>query len=101
MAFGIRRSELEEWMRKVRVGKVAYLTHYWLHPKYPGITTVTKVGCSDIVRLKDWGKSYGLKPEWIHYRSEFPHFDLIGDTQKEILLKEGLNEHLQRFKLLK
>jgi hypothetical protein len=100
MAFGIKRHELIKWKKQVTEGNnIAFLTHFWLHPRYPGITTVTKAGCSDIERLVQWGSSYGLKKEWIHLHDEFPHFDLIGDKQREILHKEKLWEHLRRFKL--
>jgi hypothetical protein len=99
MAFGITRKELEEWKRKVRAGEIAYLTHYWLHPDFPGITSVTKAGCRDLEKLKKWAKEHGLNPKYIHKRSEYPHFDLIGEKQKEILIKEKLWEHIERFKI--
>ena len=28
--------------------------------------------------LIDWGRRYGLKPEWIDDRNALPHFDLFG-----------------------
>lgn len=99
MAFGIKRHELLNWKKQVTEGHIAFLTHFWLHPRYPEITTVTKAGCSNVDRLVDWGRSYELKKEWIHFHDEFPHFDLIGDKQKEILHKEELWEHLKRFKV--
>ncbi|MCY8098658.1 hypothetical protein MOB81_21805, partial [Bacillus atrophaeus] len=46
-----------------------------------------------------WGEKYGLKKEWIHKRDEFPHYDLLGETQKMILERERLTDHLSRFKL--
>jgi hypothetical protein len=99
MAFGIRRQELMEWKEKVKRGEIAFLTHYWYDERFPEYTSVTKVGCSDIEKLAAWGKQYGLRKEWIHHRGEFPHFDLLGETQKKILQQEGLTEHLQRFHL--
>ena len=91
MAFGIKRSELNEWKRKVREGQIAFITHYWLDDRFPNSKTVTKVGCSDVQKLISWGRKYGLKPEWIDGRNEnFPHFDLLGEKQIEILKKEGL-----------
>jgi hypothetical protein len=99
MAFGIRRQELMEWKEKVKRGEIAFLTHYWHDERFPEYTSVTKVGCSDIEKLAAWGKQYGLRKEWIHQRGEFPHFDLLGETQKKILQQEGLTEHLQRFHL--
>ncbi len=99
MAFGIKRDELENWKRKVANGEIAFLTHYWVHPRYPSVRTVTKAGCSSIGKLAEWGAGYGLKEEWIHQRSEYPHFDLIGEMQIEILKKEGLHHHIKRFKL--
>lgn len=99
MAFGITRSELEEWKEKVREGQIAYLTHYWIDPRFPGITSVTKVGCSDLKRLQHWCKEHELNPKYIHQREPFPHFDLLGSRQKEILLQENRYDHIQRFKL--
>ncbi|WP_102346621.1 hypothetical protein [Bacillus sp. Marseille-P3661] len=99
MAFGIKRHELEEWKSVVESGNIAFLTHYWIHPRFPDCTTVTKVGCSDLNKLIHWGHQYGLKQEWIHNRSKFPHFDLIGIKQVEILKQEGLISHIQRFKM--
>ncbi|WCK55898.1 hypothetical protein PP175_08265 [Aneurinibacillus sp. Ricciae_BoGa-3] len=100
MAFGIKRQELEEWKRQVAGGRIAFLTHYWIHPRVPGITTVTKAGCADIGRLIEWGQAYGLKEAYIDFRADYPHFDLIGDKQKAILRKEGMWDQLRRFKLL-
>ncbi|MGD6779340.1 MULTISPECIES: hypothetical protein [Bacillaceae] len=97
MAFGIKRGELQEWKEKVRNGEIAFLTHYWIHPRFDGITTVTKAGCCDVKKLIDWGSQYGLKEEWIHKRDQYPHFDLIGDTQLEILKKEGQWTQIHRF----
>jgi hypothetical protein len=99
MAFGIKRDELQQWKRKVANGELAFLTHYWIHPKYPQCKTVTKAGCNDLARLIEWGHRYGLKEEWIDRRSDYPHFDLIGDKQKEILMKEQLTNHLERFRI--
>jgi hypothetical protein len=102
VAFGIKREELNKWKVNVREGNsVVFLTHYWLHPRFPGIKTVTKAGCSNLLLLKNWGAKYGLKPEWIHHRDEFPHFDLIGDKQVEILIKEGITDQVKRFQLKK
>lgn len=101
MAFGINRAELEEWKSRVRQGEIALLTHYWIHPRYPSFTTVTKAGCADIPKLIEWGRGYGLKEEWIHDRSEYPHFDLIGSKQVSILLAEGHLDQVERFKLAK
>lgn len=93
MAFGIKRKELVEWKKKVSEGKIAFITHYWIDERFPECKTVTKVGCCDIEKLISWGKQYGLRPEWIDGRNiQYPHFDLLGKVQKEILLKEGLEE---------
>ncbi|MDP5274994.1 hypothetical protein [Chengkuizengella axinellae] len=100
MAFGITKKELTEWKEKVSNGEIAYLTHYWFDPRYPNIKTVTKVGCNDIEKLSNWCKQHGVNPKYIHYRDKYPHYDLIGVKQKEILQKEGWVEHLQRFKLI-
>lgn len=100
MAFGINRRELQLWKRKINSGKVAFLTHYWLDERFPDYKTVTKVGCSDLEKLKEWGRKHGLKSDWIHIRKDgYSHFDLIGERQKEILIKEDLLEHLHRFDL--
>ncbi|WP_404351734.1 hypothetical protein LG311_10510 [Sutcliffiella horikoshii] len=97
MAFGINRGELQQWKEKVKCGEIAFLTHYWIHPRFDGITTVTKAGCCDVEKLIEWGRQYGLKEEWIHKREQYPHFDLIGDTQLEILKKEGQWKQINRF----
>lgn len=99
MAFGITRDELAEWKRRVQRGDVALLTHFWLDPRYPGIKTVTKAGCSNIDTLLLWGQPYGLERRHLHMRTAYPHFDLIGDKQKEILLQEGLYEQITRFRI--
>lgn len=95
MAFGINRKDLVEWKQKIDRGEIAFLTHYWLDDRFPGCKTVTKVGCLDLKKLADWGKEYGLKEEWIHHRHDgYSHFDLIGNSQKEILKAEGLHDHI-------
>ncbi|MDQ1912816.1 hypothetical protein RAC89_20705 [Paenibacillus sp. GD4] len=99
MAFGIKREELAAWKAAVARGELAFLTHYWIDERFPGVTSVTKVGCSDVERLADWCRANGLPPRHIHHRPPYPHFDLLGPRQKEILLKEGLSEHIRRFKL--
>ncbi|MFC3749303.1 hypothetical protein [Paenibacillus sp. GCM10012306] len=100
MAFGIKREELQAWKKAVSAGEIAFLTHYWIDPRFPGMTTVTKVGCSDLDRLAHWCKQHGLPAKYIHNRSPFPHFDLMGHRQKEILRSEGQLDQLERFKLL-
>ncbi|MER2079233.1 hypothetical protein [Psychrobacillus psychrotolerans] len=97
MAFGIKRHELNEWKRDVLEGNIAFLTHYWIDKRFPGCNTVTKVGCSDVPRLIEWGKKYGLKAEWIDYKEAYPHFDLFGKHEMDIMVKEGLLEQLERF----
>jgi|SRR5690625_2271353 len=99
MAFGIKRKELVNWKEKVTKGKIAFLTHYWQDPRFPGCYSVTKVGCSDIDKLIDWGKNYNLKEEWIDLKESFPHFDLFGDKQKEVLMNEGKWSHIHKFNL--
>ncbi|GIO70254.1 hypothetical protein VQ056_30105 [Paenibacillus sp. JTLBN-2024] len=99
MAFGINRKELDAWKKAVSRGEIAFLTHYWLDPRFPGMTTVTKVGCSDLERLRAWCEAHDLPSRYIHNRNPFPHFDLIGPKQKEILIEEKLWEHLERFNL--
>ncbi|WP_438434005.1 hypothetical protein [Gorillibacterium sp. sgz500922] len=100
MAFGIRRDELTAWKEAVSRGEIAFLTHYWLDPRFPGCKTVTKVGCADLSRLSAWCVSHGLPPRYIHNRSPFPHFDLLGPRQAEILLAEGQEEQARRFGLV-
>ncbi|MBY9080010.1 hypothetical protein KIH86_21120 [Paenibacillus sp. HN-1] len=100
MAFGVKKEELNRWKQAVLSGEIAFLTHYWLDPRFPGITTVTKVGCSDLDRLAAWCRDNGLPPQYIHNRTPFPHFDLIGEKQPEILRREGQWEQLRRFRLL-
>ncbi|WP_025717386.1 hypothetical protein [Paenibacillus sp. 1-18] len=97
MAFGITRQELAAWKREVDRGEIAFLTHYWLDERFPGITTVTKVGCSDLDKLSLWCSNNGLDPRYIHQRQPYPHFDLIGSKQTEILRKYGMSDQLKRF----
>lgn len=98
MAFGIKREELQKWKEQIDKGEIAFLTHYWQDERFPNVMTVTKVGCNDLEKLKSWGRKYGLKPEWIHIRKDgYSHFDLIGERQKEILLKENLHNHIEKF----
>ncbi|NBD25708.1 hypothetical protein [Paenibacillus glycinis] len=99
MAFGVKREELEQWKARVARGEIAFLTHYWLEPRFKGVKTVTKVGCGDLGKLTAWCRSNGLDPKYIHRRQPFPHFDLIGEKQLEILKREGLWEQVERFKL--
>jgi hypothetical protein len=99
MAFGINRSELSRWKEAVTRGEIAYLTHYWLDARFPDFRTVTKVGCADLDRLSAWCSSHGLNPRYIHNRPPFPHFDLMGRKQVEILRNEKLWDHLKRFRL--
>lgn len=68
MAFGITRVELARWKASVLKGDIAFLTHYWLDDRFPGVRTVTKVGCSDLERLAKWC----LDTEYIHNRPLFP-----------------------------
>ncbi|MCK9857173.1 MULTISPECIES: hypothetical protein [Paenibacillus] len=100
MAFGISRSEVTAWKEAVARGEIAYLTHYWVDPRFPGMKTVTKVGCSDLDKLALWCRDNGLNPRYIHRRDKYPHFDLLGPKQKEILLRENLHAQLERFHLL-
>ncbi|MGM8216248.1 hypothetical protein ACLIA0_11820 [Bacillaceae bacterium W0354] len=97
MAFGIKRQELNEWKQAVGRGEIAFLTHYWVDERFPHMRTVTKVGCSDVNKLIRWGKKYGLKPEWIHRNEKYPHFDLIGSFQKDIMRAENKLDQLNRF----
>ena len=99
MAFGITREQLLKWKKEAKSGKIAFLTHFWIDDRFPTCTTVTKVACSDIDKLIEWGRRYGLKKEWIHYRSDFPHFDLIGERQKWILKMEGKEYQLRQLKV--
>lgn len=101
MAFGIKRQDLKQWKMKVMANEIAFLTHFWLDPRFPGCDTVTKVGCLDKEKLISWGKQYGLQAEWLDERGKFPHFDLFGYRQLEILRAENQWEQIRRFKLLK
>lgn len=100
LAFGLKRKELNEWKIKVANGDIAIITHYWLDPRFPNSKTVTKVGCCNIERLKAWGRQYGLKPEWIHERIGYPHFDVLGDRQIEVLKNEHCEDQIERFALI-
>ncbi|TSB45156.1 hypothetical protein [Alkalicoccobacillus porphyridii] len=94
MAFGINRKQLNEWKNTAANGDIAFLTHYWLDERFPGCTSVTKVACTDVDRLANWGEQYGLKKEWIHKHERFPHFDLFGEWQQRILKREQKLEQL-------
>lgn len=100
MAFGITREQLTQWKEAVTRGEIAFLTHYWIEPRWSGLRSVTKVGCSNAERLAAWCIANGLDPHYIHQREPYPHYDLIGPKQIEILRKEGLIHHIERFKLL-
>ncbi|WP_010649122.1 hypothetical protein [Oceanobacillus massiliensis] len=99
MAFGLKRNELVAWKRNVANGNIDFLTHYWLDDRFPGCNTVTKAGCSDIDKLIAWGETYGLQEQWIHKDEKYPHYDLFGDLQKEVLQKENKWDQLEKFKL--
>jgi hypothetical protein len=96
MAFGIKRHELLEWKQAVTNGQIAILTHFWEDERFPGCTSVTKIGCVNVCKLMAWGKQYDLKGNWIH-QSDYPHFDVFGEKQKEILLLEGMQDQMERF----
>lgn len=99
MAFGISREELRQWKHRVSEGEIAFITHYWVHPRFPQYTTVTKVGCADRQRLMEWAAENSLRAEWIHDRPPFPHFDLIGEKQIELLYKYEKYDQIKRFGL--
>lgn len=99
MAFGLKRDELCRWKARVAAGEIAFLTHYWHDPRFPGARTVTKVGCSDLAKLRGWCERNGLNPRYIHDREPYPHFDLIGPKQAEILVREQQWDQLTRFNL--
>lgn len=99
MAFGLKRRDLVAWKRKVAGGQIAFLTHYWQDPRFPGCYTVTKVGCRNTEKLAEWGRKYGLKAIWIDHKQDYPHFDLFGKRQKYILRQEQQWEQLQKFSL--
>lgn len=98
MAFGINREELRQWKETVKANQIAIITHYWEDKRFPGSTSVTKIGCNDVDKLVTWGKKYGLKAAWIDY-NHYPHFDVFGEKQKEILQNEGLLNQIKRFNL--
>src|SRR5699024_7018657 len=98
MAFGIKRSELWQWKKQVNEGKISIITHYWQDDRFPGCTTVTKIGLANIDKLISRGEQYSLKSRWIH-QNAYPHFDVFGEKQKEILKQEEKVEQLRRFKL--
>ncbi|AYC29485.1 hypothetical protein [Paenisporosarcina cavernae] len=97
MAFGINREELRSWKDAVSRGEISFLTHYWLDERFPDCKTVTKVGCNDVEKLVQWGKQYGLKSEWIDFKENYPHFDLVGHYEQNILEAEGFSDQLKKF----
>lgn len=98
MAFGIKRDELNRWKQEVEDEKIAFLTHYWVDDRFPGCSTVTKAGCGNLEKLEHWGRKYGLKPEWMDLRGNYPHFDLFGEHQIRIMEAEGMIDQLNKFK---
>ncbi|SEJ17566.1 hypothetical protein SAMN04488127_1183 [Bhargavaea ginsengi] len=99
MAFGVKRQEVSEWKEAVSRGEIAFLTHFWLDDRFPGCRTVTKAGCADLAKLEAWGRQYGLHPDWIDHKERYPHFDLFGEREYEILKKEGREDLIERFRL--
>ncbi|MDO7905687.1 hypothetical protein Q5741_04580 [Paenibacillus sp. JX-17] len=99
MAFGINREELDTWKQNVASGQIAFLTHYWMDERFPGVTSVTKVGCADLDKLTAWCLEHKLDPRYIHKRNAYPHFDLMGSKQREVLLQEGMMHQIDRFRL--
>jgi hypothetical protein len=98
VAFGISKSQLKKWKNEIDSGEIAIITHFWIDERFPNCNSVTKVGCHNIEKLVNWGTIYGLKEEWIHHRKDgYSHFDLLGDKQAEVLLKEGHIEELNKF----
>lgn len=97
MAFGIKRKEMELWKARVASREIAFLTHFWIDPRFPEMRTVTKVGCADLEKLSRWCLDNDLNPRYIHKRSQYPHFDLFGPKQREILLRANYLDHLERF----
>ncbi|GAF66794.1 hypothetical protein BTS2_3698 [Bacillus sp. TS-2] len=101
MAFGITKKQLSEWKQNVNKGEISFLTHYWYDERFPGCKTVTKVGCINVEQLMEWGKQYELHPNWIDKRGHFPHFDLLGEKQYQVLQAENKLEQLERLNLKK
>ncbi|MBU5466673.1 hypothetical protein KQI49_07495 [Virgibacillus sp. MSJ-26] len=99
MAFGIKKEELSQWQNQVKNGNIAILTHYWMDARFPNCYSVTKVGCSNINKLIEWGSKYHLKANWIHRDKNYPHFDLFGEKQKEVLESEEMWDQIQRFNI--
>jgi hypothetical protein len=44
-----------------------------------GDTLVHAYSDTSIEELIEWGRSHGLKPEWIDDRNALPHYDLFGE----------------------
>jgi hypothetical protein len=44
-----------------------------------GDTLVHAYSDTSIEELIEWGRSHGLKPEWIDRRNALPHYDLFGE----------------------
>lgn len=100
MALGVTRAQLVAWKAAVSAGEIAFLTHWWQDDRFEGISSITKVGCSDRAKLVAWGLQYGLQERYIDLKHEkFPHFDLFGDTQRYVLRAEGLIATIKQFNL--
>lgn len=99
MAFGLTKEELNNWKKQVHANKIAIITHYWRDDRFPEATSVTKIGCANLDKLIKWGKKYGLKAEWIDYKENYPHFDVFGRKQVEILVDEKKFDQIKKFNL--
>jgi hypothetical protein len=54
-----------------------------------GDTLVHAYSDTSIEELIEWGRSHGLKAEWIDRRNALPHYDLFGEGVS--LAGEGVN----------
>lgn len=99
MAFGINRVELQRWKDQVIRGEIAIITHYWYDKRFPQYSTVTKIGCNNLEKLKQWGKKYALNPKWIDQHKKYPHYDLFGSLQLKVLMAEKQFDQIKKFQL--
>lgn len=99
MAFGLTKEELAAWKKQVLANEIAIITHYWQDARFHEATSVTKIGCANLDKLIEWGKKYDLKAEWIDYKENYPHFDVFGKKQIEILIKERKFDQIKKFNL--
>jgi hypothetical protein len=66
-----------------------------------GDTLVHAYSDSSLEELIEWGRTHGLRPEWIDDRNALPHYDLFGEGVKlagEGVTRAELVSHLREWR---